>query len=194
MAALCKIVLDPKWLSNLHFYVRFRLALLFSDHKLHTFLFVFITYHCLLYDVHVTSSIFMSPWFPDSPVLNFFFSFTFRHTGEFENFNSMMTKYAPKRMAFEYVLVQSKISSDFLGIIHHLSCIVSRHISYCGNMSGWSFTDFSSFLKIFVVILEHFVFSQVPIFYYENPTSSHWPQFSPIPKAQAEQRGRPCGA
>ena len=27
-----------------------------------------------------------------------------RHTGELENFNSMMTKYAPKRIAFEYVL------------------------------------------------------------------------------------------
>ncbi|KAK2552005.1 hypothetical protein P5673_027019, partial [Acropora cervicornis] len=48
MAALRKIVLDPKWLSNLHFYVRFR------------------------------------------------------HTAELENFNSMMTKYAPKRIAFEY--------------------------------------------------------------------------------------------
>ncbi|XP_020616844.1 uncharacterized protein LOC110054824 [Orbicella faveolata] len=65
MAALRKIVLDPKWLSNLHFYVRFR------------------------------------------------------HTEELENFNSMMTKYAPKRMAFEYVLVQSKISSDFLAAIDH---------------------------------------------------------------------------
>ena len=32
-----------------------------------------------------------------------------RHTGELENFNSMMTKYAPKRMAFEYVLYLSEM-------------------------------------------------------------------------------------
>eukprot|EP00112_Aurelia_sp_Birch-Aquarium-sp1_P016508 Seg3753.2 transcript_id=Seg3753.2/GoldUCD/mRNA.D3Y31 product="hypothetical protein" protein_id=Seg3753.2/GoldUCD/D3Y31 len=28
---------------------------------------------------------------------------TFRHTGNVENFNSMLTKYAPKRIAFEYI-------------------------------------------------------------------------------------------
>ena len=32
---------------------------------------------------------------------SFFFS---SHTGERENLNSMMTKYAPERIAFEYVL------------------------------------------------------------------------------------------
>ncbi|XP_068709173.1 uncharacterized protein [Montipora foliosa] len=48
MAALRKIVLDPKWLSSLHFYVNFR------------------------------------------------------HTSVLESYNAMMTKYAPKRMAFEY--------------------------------------------------------------------------------------------
>ena len=33
----------------------------------------------------------------------------FRHTGSLENFNSMLTKYAPKRIAFEYIYFVARI-------------------------------------------------------------------------------------
>ena len=35
---------------------------------------------------------------------------TFRHTGTIETFNSMLTKYAPKRIAFEYIYFVCRIA------------------------------------------------------------------------------------
>ncbi|XP_015748821.1 PREDICTED: uncharacterized protein LOC107328613 [Acropora digitifera] len=67
LAALRKIVLDPKWLKTLHFYV----------------------------------------WF--------------RHTSVLESYNSMMTKYVPKRMAFEYAYFIMRVTLAAIDHNYHLS-------------------------------------------------------------------------
>lgn len=52
----------------------------------------------------------------------------FRHTGELENFNSMMTKYVPKRIAFELVFVKAVISDFCKLYLVYLSLLLTSTI------------------------------------------------------------------
>ena len=203
MAALRKIVLDPKWLNNLHFYVRFRWELFFD---------LCICIYCLSW----WPSNFMSPWFPDSLMLIAFFFFMmymwllispchldfqipsnsfFSSHSDIQGNWKTSTVWWPSMHQREWHLsmcyFKVKSCQTFWVFITYIVLYQGKLIVGKCLVEAWLI--FLAFW-ITVVILGHFVFSQVPILYYENPTSSHWPQFSPIPKAQAEQRGGPCWA
>ena len=62
---------------------------------------------------------------------NFEHYVTFRHTGNVENFNSMLTKYAPKRVPFEYIYFIARMALAALD--HNLHLYRPLAISREGN-------------------------------------------------------------